>query len=147
MAFKMNGFSGFKETHDGEPDWSKMNISATGDNKALLTEDQIGKEKLTDEQKETKEKYPELYEARYGDGKNTIKTRLQAVEQGMDMGGDFIPVGAAMGLGSKVLQGDVSAEDLKKLGISYVTKKADKFKKGASSIIQGAQNIYGKLNK
>ena len=59
----------------------------------------------------------------------------------------MIPVGAAMGLGSKVLQGDFGVDDLKKYGVKYITKKADKVKKGAEKLLSGGQWVYNQLNK
>ena len=56
MAFKMNGFSGFKETHDSEPDWSKMDISANDPNaKQLMTTKQIGESGFEGDRLKTEE--------------------------------------------------------------------------------------------
>ena len=135
-------------TNDNEPDWSKMNINAKSENLPKLPDELIAKPpELTDKQKKMKEEYPELFHARHEGGKNNMKVRLQAVEQAMDAGGDMIPVGAAIGLGSKVLQGDFGVDDLKKYGVKYFTKKAAKVKKGAEKLLSGGQWLYDKLNK
>tara|TARA_R100000231_G_scaffold126524_1_gene97108 strand:- start:107 stop:592 length:486 start_codon:yes stop_codon:yes gene_type:complete len=134
-------------TNDNEPDWSKMDITATSKNLPKLPDEVISRTELTDKQKKMKEKYPDLFKARHEGGKNTLKARLQSVEQGMDMGGDMIPVGAAMGLGSKLLQGDFGVDDIKKYGVKYLTKKANKIKKGAEKLLSGGQWLYDKLNK
>jgi len=151
LAYKMRGFPKHQTTspltNDNEPDWSKMDININTPNLPTLTKEQIGEEKLTDAQIEMKKKYPELFHARHEGGKNNMKVRLQAVEQAMDAGGDVIPVGAAMGLGSKILQGDFGLNDAKKYAIKYATKKANKVKKGTEKLLQGGQWIYNQLNK
>ena len=129
-------------TNDDEPDWSKMNINATSKNQPKLTDDVYKPTNLTEKEKENLKNYPDLYS-----GKKNLKARLQAVEEMADKGGDFVPIGAAMGLGSKVLQGDFGVDDLKKYGVKYLTKKANKVKKGAEKLLSGGKWIYDQLNK
>ena len=103
---------------------------------------------LTDEQRKMKEKYPELYEARYGSGKNTMKVRLQSVQQGLDEISDYDPTGVSSAISTTagVVEGRKGGKDIIKsasdvIGGKYKTGKKyiDKLRQGFA----GARKVAG----
>ena len=78
---------------------------------------------LTDKQKKMKEKYPELYEARHGGGKNTMKVRLQSVQHGMDKMSNYDPTGVSSAISA---------------GAGYAEGR-----KGGKELLRGAADVVG----
>jgi hypothetical protein len=158
--YSMKGFPAHATTSpltNDEPDWSKMNISATGDNSNIDTSEFDSTSwKLTPEQEKFKQEYPELWAARNDPDKSswdfTLKERLQSIQHGMGKAKKYDPTGFAdvIGTAAGVAEGTKNIKDLGKSTVNVIGGKLKTGKKiidKSTKAIGTANNLYKNLNK